>query len=268
MKKLKIGIIGCGAIGSAIAGSCGKELKDTVQLVSIYDIDSNKSRSLSKKLRKNISSQSSAHVFKIADLIIEAAGMSAVEDILKRAIKSKKDVMIMSVGGLLKCASLAKKARGMRIYAPSGAITGVDGLKASAIAGVESVEITTKKSPEGLKGAPYLIKNNIELDNLREEKIVFQGTAAEAVLGFPKNINVSATLSLAGIGPDKTRVKIIAVPGLRSNIHEVRISARSGIIKTITENVPSPDNPKTSYLASLSAIAMIKNIAGNVKIGT
>ena len=128
--------------------------------------------------------------------------------------------------------------------------------------------LTTRKPPEGLKGAPYVIRHNINLGKIKSEKVLFEGDAFRAMEGFPANINVAATLSLCGIGPGKTRVKIIASPSIKRNIHEIEVEGSFGKLVTRTENIPSPDNPKTSYMAILSAMATLDGILESVTIGT
>ncbi|NQT06252.1 MAG: DUF108 domain-containing protein, partial [Candidatus Omnitrophica bacterium] len=200
----------------------------------------------------------------------ESASAAAVPEILKKAINAGKDIMVMSVGGLVAdedLIGLAKKS-GSTLYIPSGAICGLDGVKAAAMKGIEEAILTTRKPPKGLKDAPYINKKAIDLDSLKSDKVIFDGTAQEAVREFPKNINVSAVLSLAGIGAKKTRVRIICSPGQKSNIHEIEVKGEFGKLTARTENVPSPNNPKTSFLAALSAIATLKGIVENIKIGT
>lgn len=160
------------------------------------------------------------------------------------------------------------REKNCRIYLPSGALTGLDGVKSAAVGRIDSVTLTTRKPPAGLSGAPYLAREGIDLSSLREEKVIFEGSAEEAVEGFPRNINVAATLSLAGIGVAKTRVRIIADPKISRNIHEIEVEGEFGRLISRTENLPSPSNPKTSLLAIFSAIATLKSLASPVRIGT
>jgi aspartate dehydrogenase len=176
----------------------------------------------------------------------------------------------MSVGGILGKENLFRLARqkNCHLYLPSGALAGLDGVKSAAAGSIDSVTLTTRKPPAGLRGAPYLVREDIDLDSLTEEKVVFEGTAEEAVQGFPRNINVAAALSLAGIGAAKTRVRIVADPKISRNVHEVEVKGEFGRLVSRTENLPSPSNPKTSFLAILSAMATLKAIVSPVRIGT
>ncbi len=269
-RKIKVGIIGCGTIGCEIAKACQSKFQNRFSLIAVCDIDVKKAYSLQKILKNNVKVLKINELVKKADLIIEAASAKISGEILEKAIKNKKDILIMSVGGILGKEQLLKRAfeKGIRVYIPSGAICGIDGLKAGAIGRIDSLSLTTRKPPSGLLGAPYLKEKKIDLDNITKETIIFDGYAQDAIKGFPQNVNVCAVLSLAGIGGDKTRVKIITSPDYTENIHEVEIRGSFGRIVTRTETVPSKTNPKTSELAILSAIATLKNIANSVRIGT
>ena len=142
---------------------------------------------------------------------------------------------------------------GCRLYVPSGAVAGLDGIKSAVIGEVAHVTHTTRKPQVGLEGAPYLVERGISLAGLKEEREVFSGSAREACRGFPANVNVTAAVSLAGIGPDQTRVKIFAVPGLVRNCHDIDVEGEFGKLHVHIENVPS-ENPKTGKLTALSII--------------
>lgn len=269
MKKT-IGIIGCGAIGSAIAWYAAEKLQNNIEKIYLCDTDSEKLKELAEKIECALAAENMEALIDASDLVIEAVSPKIVPDIIKAALEQRKDVMVMSVGGLLSDLGLLEKARekGTRILLPSGAIAGIDGLKAAKIGGLESVTITTRKSPKSIKGAPYLEENSIDVDAISGEEVVFEGTALEAIKGFPKNVNVSAILSIAGIGPEKTRVKIVVSPEYTKNTHEIEMVGAAGTIFTRAENVPSPQNPKTSYLAALAAMASLDGYFDTVRVGT
>ena len=266
MKKLKVGIIGYGAIGSEIAKACLAQLKDKVDLVAVFDIDQKKAALAGGKAA--VAKQED--LIKMADIVVEAASASISAKVLEGCIKAKKACMIMSVGGLLGHEELLKKAEeeSVRVYIPSGALCGIDGLKAASAGNIESVTLTTRKPPRGLTGAPYLKEKNIDLSDIKKETVVFEGTAIDAVKGFPQNVNVAAVLSLAGCGAKSTRVRIVTSPEYTTNTHEVEITGDFGRIITKTDNVPSKANPKTSAMAIFSAIATLEAAASSVRIGT
>jgi aspartate dehydrogenase len=270
-KKLKIGIIGCGTIGSQLAEAVEKRFSQQTELFALCDIDKVKAQGLKDRVSSGARVLSVSELIENCDLIIEAAQALVSFEIAEEALKLAKDVMVMSVGGILdgyeRLIGLAE-AKGGRIYLPSGALCGLDAVKSASMAKIDSVTLITRKPPKGLAGAPYLIKNNIDLTAINRETVVFEGNASEAVKGFPKNVNVCAVLSLAGIGAEKTKVKIVTSPDYKTNSHEIEVKGDFGKLAARTDNLPSPANPRTSYLASLSAIATLKNILGMVKIGT
>ncbi|MDO8536581.1 MAG: aspartate dehydrogenase [Candidatus Omnitrophota bacterium] len=270
MNKLKVGIIGCGTIGSEIARACQAKLKNSIDLVGICDLLNEKAELLQKTLKGKVPVLTLDDLISGSDLLVEAAGAKISVDLLKKAIDSKKDILIMSIGGLLGNESLLGKAEesGIKVYLPSGALCGIDGLKSASVGRIDSVTLTTRKPPQGLAGAPYVMKNNVDLSSIKKETVIFDGTASDAVEGFPQNINVAAILSLAGVGAANTRVRIVTSPEYTKNIHEVEIKGESGNITTRTENLPSKVNPRTSQLAVFSAIATLESIVKNVHIGT
>ena len=268
---IKVGIIGCGTIGWELAKACQKRFSGEVTLEALSDIDAVRARRLQKALKPRPVILSADQLVKRCDLIIEAASKQASYEVAKKALSLGKDVMLMSVGGILgKEKEIFEVARTHRccLYLPSGGVVGIDGLKAASIGKIYRVTLTTRKPPQGFEDSPYVLKHGIRLKNLKQEKILFEGNAFQAVKGFPKNINVSATLSLVGIGAKKTKVRIIASPQMLVNVHEVYVQGDFGSFYTRTENFPSEENPKTSRLAILSAVATLERILRNVKIGT
>ncbi len=269
---IKVGIIGCGTIGRELAKACQRKFSDEVTLEAISDAEPSHARKLQKELKKpKPKVYSYEELIKRCDLVIEAASKEAVYEVTKKALSAGKDVMVMSVGGILgREKEIFELARTHRccLYLPSGGVVGIDGLKAANVGKIHRVLLTTRKPPQGFEDAPYVIKHGIKLKGLKQEKVLFEGNAAEACKGFPKNINVSATLSLAAIGAKKTKVRIIASPHMLVNVHEVYVQGDFGSFYTRTENFPSEQNPKTSRLAILSAEATLERILRNVKIGT
>jgi len=272
MEKLKIGIVGGGAIGSSLAKEIVTNLRHSASLAAIYDIMPQKAQALSKQLTKNVKlcAENLDALIKKSDLVIEASCAKAAWEIARKSLSGGCKVMIMSVGGLVEHAdelfALAAKNR-TQAYFPSGAISGIDALKAANIAGVQKVVLTTRKHPNAFNGVEYVTKN-FKLLGLKKDKVLYSGSAARAVKYFPQNINVAAVLGLAAIGMRKTRVRIIASPRVKRNIHEVLIESKAAKIFTRTENILHPQNPKTSYLAVLSAIAALRQILQPIKIGT
>ncbi|MCD6319583.1 MAG: aspartate dehydrogenase [Candidatus Desulfofervidaceae bacterium] len=272
---VKIGLIGCGAIGTTIAKAVEKGLLNNFTITAIFDLCLERAKELNKILSSPpfIASTFNSFLQQPLDLVIEAASPKAVEEYAEEVLLNHNDLMIMSVGALLKNGLLKRleevaHKQGCRIYIPSGAIAGIDAIKAATLGGIEEVIITTRKRPESLKGAPYLEKKGIDLKTISSAILIYEGPAEEAVMFFPANVNVAAVLSLAGIGPKKTKVRVIADPHIDTNQHEIKVKGDFGEMVCLTANFPCPDNPKTSYLAALSAIKTLEETTKVVRIGT
>jgi len=273
---LKVALIGCGSIGSVLARAIDKGRAGEAELAWLYDLKPEKSEALAKKLRsKPRTARSAAEIYadKTVGLVIEAASQLAVEQYSLDILRSGKDLMVMSVGafaddGLLKEVRGAAEQSGHKIYIPSGAVLGIDGVKAAMVGGIDEAILTTRKPPDALTYSAYLSEHGINLTKLKEPRVVFEGSARKAVKAFPKSVNVAATLSLAGIGLDKTKVRLIADPSLDRNIHEIRVRGKAGEFVVEARNVPCPDTPKTSYLAAFSAIMTLRSITESIHIGT
>lgn len=268
---IKVGLVGCGTIGRELAYACQKRFADETTLEALADSDLSRAKKLQKALRPKPPILPLDVLVKRCDLVIEAASREAVPDVARKALSLGKDVMIMSAGGVLgrekEIYELARRHR-CCVYLPSGGVVGIDGLKAAHIGKIHRVTLTTRKPPQGFDDAPYVLRHGINLKNLKEERVLYEGDALRAVRGFPKNINVSAILSLAGIGAKRTKVRIIASPHMLVNIHEVYVVGDFGSFYTRTENFPAEQNPKTSRLAVLSAVATLERILKNIKLGT
>ncbi len=246
---------------------------DEVNHVLLFDQLSIKSRELASKVPKASSYGDCKEIILKSDLVIEAASQEAVKRYGHFILDNGKDLMIMSIGALQdfelyeRMVNLTKE-KGVNLYIPSGAVAGIDGLKSASVAQVDSVELTTLKHPSSLEGAEYFMEKGINVSNIKEKTILFEGAAKEAVKKFPKNINVSAALSLAGIGFERTIVRIVADPNITTNTHRLKVKGRFGRLSIELQNYPSITNPRTSYLAALSAIATLRKVVSGIWLGT
>jgi aspartate dehydrogenase len=263
-----IGIVGCGAIGRAIL-KAWEGGKLPVQVAGVTSRNEKSAREFLATLKEPPPYLDIDKLIDASDLVIEAAGGKIVADLAGKVFAAGRDLMVISVGALLDHPEIIENARrtGRLLFIPSGAIAGLDGIKSASMGMIDHVTITTRKPPGGLEGAPYLIEHNISLAGLKEEREVFSGSAREGCRGFPANVNVTAAVSLAGIGADRTRLRILAVPGLKRNCHDVEIEGEFGRLHIHVENVPS-ENPRTGKLTALSIIRSIQDAADNVRIGT
>ncbi|MDD4331907.1 MAG: aspartate dehydrogenase [Methanosarcinaceae archaeon] len=270
---LKVGIVGCGFIGGQICRALERGDID-MELYALCDATEEKALKLSSALKTcTPSCMELEKLVKAVDLVVECASQKAVKSVLPAALKAGCDVMVLSVGAFAapdlrtEIFELARQ-QNCKIYFPSGAVVGIDGLNSASAAEIFRVSLTTRKPPAGLFGAPFVLEQGIELEKLEEETLIFKGSASEAVRAFPANVNVAATLSLAGIGFERTEVQVIADPKLSRNVHEITVEGVFGKFTTRVENLPSPENPRTSYLAALSAVSTLKKLASPIKIGT
>lgn len=268
---LKIGLVGCGAIGTEIARAIDNKEIDA-DLVAVCDHNPDTATALIDILKKKPLKSNLDELVRLSDMVVEAASQRAVPAIARATLVKGRSLMIMSVGALAD-ANLYREIKklaaehGSKVYIPSGAISGLDGIKSASVGTIRKVTLTTTKNPKGLVGAPYLQEKNIDVSALKSPTLIFEGSAAEAVKAFPANVNVAATLCLAA-REGEVKVRIVADPKINVNRHEITVEGDFGQITTKVENVPSPKNPKTSYLAALSAIATLRSIVEPVKIGT
>lgn len=254
---MKVGILGCGAIANIITNFAA-EGKLGVDLNFFYDRDMERAENLASQVDGTVVLAIEDMLDQV-DLVIETASPQAVVEIVPQILERGKDVIVMSVGALMdpvlrdQLENIAKE-NNSRIYAPSGAIVGLDGIKAASIGKIREVSLITRKPPKSLG------------ITAQKEKVLYEGTAKDAVLKFPMNINVAAALSIA-CGKE-VNVKIIADPTVDRNSHEVHVVGDFGELKTTTENMRCAINPKTSVLAAYSAIKLLKSLNEHLRIGT
>jgi aspartate dehydrogenase len=263
----RVGIVGLGTIGRAVAGALAAGLPDCA-LAGATSRDRARAAAFLDTLPGRPPLLDLPQLVDRADLVVEAATQAALVEFGPRVLEAGRDLLVLSVGALLDHPGWVPLAasRGATIHAPSAAIAGLDGLKGAAVAGhLESVLMETRKPPRGLAGAPGVAGRDLE--NLRDETLVFEGSAREACRAFPANVNVVAAVSLAGLGPDRTRIRVYAVPGLTRNRHAVTAEGAFGRLRIELENVPS-DNPRTGKLSYLSTIAYLQNLTAPLRIGT
>lgn len=251
-----IGIAGCGAIANLIVSKLMSE--EGIEIKYFFDRDIERAENLAV-IANGIAVLNLEDMFDEVDLILEAASPAALESFALNVLESGTDLMTMSVGALMneefrsKMIKVATKTDS-KIYAPSGAIVGLDGIKAASIGNITEASLTTRKSPISL---------GREVD---EEEILFEGKASEAVKKFPVNINVAASLSIAcDMDID---VKIIVDPKVDRNVHEIVVKGDFGEFKTRSKNLPCEVNPKTSMLAAFSAIKLLKSFNERFSMGT
>jgi aspartate dehydrogenase len=267
---VKICVIGCGAIGTTIA----RAVDDMQEIETTYLTDRSQecATRLQEKTRKVQYVPDIVPILSEIRLVVEAASQDAARYYVPLALSAGVNVLIMSVGIFqdeefqTDTFRLAKR-KGAKIFLPSGAIGGIDALSAASLEEIEEVTLTTTKPPSAFGSNEYLESRGTDVSQIRVRTELFHGTAREAVKHFPQNINVAATISMAGIGFEKTMIRIVCDPQVKTNEHNLTAKGKFGELDVVTRNLPSPRNPKTSYLAALSAISAIRKISGNVWVG-
>lgn len=273
--RLRIGIIGCGAIGGFIARSVDRGAVPGVEVRALYDRNLYKSERLASELRcrpRVARSFEELLSFEDVDLVVEAASQEAVRMYALQVLRSGRDLMVMSVGALVDgrlLSGLRREAelRGRRVYLPSGAILGLDGLKAASQAGIRRVTLTSRKPPRAFEGYRYLEERGVDVRRVEKPTLIFEGPASQACRLFPASVNIASTVSIAGVGPEKTWVRIYVDPTVDRNVHELEVEGEFGRFTVKTFNLPTPSNPKTSFLAALSALSTLRSIVEPLRIG-
>ena len=271
---MRIGLLGGGAIGRLFLETLRQGALGEARVVAIAGrSDASRGKRLAAEFGIPFGVGIDALLAAKPSVVVEAASHDAVRDHVESLLANGISVIVLSGGALVDDALRARLERaaalnGALLYVPSGGIGGLDALKAASVAGLDEVNIAVTKPPVAWKGIPYVERLGIDLDRLEGPVTLFEGTAREGVPHFPANVNIAAVLSLAGVGFDRTRLKVVADPALRFNTHFIRMKGRTGTIDLRFESVPSPDNPKTAMLACYSALAAFRQFGSPIRYGT
>lgn len=268
MEPLRVAIAGLGTIGRAVARSLKTGVPGlTLAAVAVGQKD--KAHAWLEGEGITTSVVDAEELPEYAEILIEAAPSAVFERIVRPSIEAGKTTVVLSSGALLQRPALVDlaRAKGARLVLPSGALLGLDAVLAAAEGTIHQVEMISRKPPGSLAGAPHLTKYGIALEGLTAPLRVFSGTAREAVAGFPANVNVVATLSLAGIGPDRTSIEIWADPTVSRNCHKIKVDSDSARFTVETDILPS-ENPKTSRIVALSVVAALRKLTASLRVGT
>lgn len=257
---MNIGLIGAGAIAKYLLQEINAKEHKKLKVTSVLVRNEEKYQELEGKYDVQLYTELDEFLTSKIDIVVEAAGVKAVEQLLPEVVK-KKDSIVISVGALVDEALLGEiqqlaEEHQRTVHLPSGAIGGLDLLQNANVKSIKRVTLTTRKPAHSL----------IE-ERITEEKTIFEGKAKDAIKLFPKNINVSIVLSLAGLGIDDTTVRLIADPHIEKNIHQIDIEGEFGEASISVKNNPLPSNPKTSYLAAMSILGTLERLNQKVRIG-
>jgi aspartate dehydrogenase len=266
--NLRVAIAGLGPIGKKVAEALDRGI-DGLVLTAVSVQHPEKHRDWLGHLKTVPAVLPIEKLVDVADIVIECAPARLVRPIVAPFVTAGKTAIVLSAGALLENEDLIglAKQNGGQIVVPTGALIGLDAVTAAAVGEIHSVRMVTRKPVQGLAGAAYLIENNIDIEQITEPLRIFDGTAREAAKGFPANLNVAVALSLAGIGPDRTRLEIWADPALTRNVHRVEVESDSARFSMSIENIPS-ENPKTGRITALSVIAFLRKQRAPLRVGT
>jgi aspartate dehydrogenase len=263
-----VGLAGLGAVGLDVARRLEAGIPGlTLAAVAVRDADK-ACRNL-PRIGNGIALESAEKLAANCDLVVECLPPVLFRAIAISVIDRGKLFMPLSVGQLLEHWDLVARAKetGARILVPTGALIGLDAVRAAAEGTIHSVTMVTRKPPAGLEGAPYLVERGITLKGLNTARKVFDGSARDGARGFPANVNVAAALSLAGIGPDRTKLEIWADPAIDRNTHRIEVEADTARFSMSIEGIPSA-NPRTGRIVPLSTVAALRALVAELKVGT
>jgi aspartate dehydrogenase len=265
---IRVGVFGLGTIGRQVCRALDAGIEG-LSLSGAIARDQAKAEEFLRSLTRGALFGSTAELIASSDLVVEAATQSALRELAPQVLAAGRDLMVMSCGALLDRGDWVALAEqnGCRILVPSGGIAGLDAVKAARVGEVRRVAIESRKAPLKWAGAPYVEQHAIDLDAITRETVLFEGSSVEACSAFPANLNVVAALSMAGVGGERTAVRILAVPGLERNAHRITVEGEFGTLDVSIENIPS-ENPRTAKLAYLSAIAMLRELGATLRVGT
>jgi aspartate dehydrogenase len=266
--QLTIAIAGLGAIGLPVARALDAGQIPGLTLTAISIRDPAKTKHILTTFRTPPGIVTIDQLGAAADVVVECAPKHVFRAIAESALNRGRIFIPLSVGQLLDHIDLVDLAskHGGRILVPTGALLGLDAVRAVSEGTVTSVKIVTRKPPAGLKGAPHLVNNAISVDGLTAPLRVFAGSAREAIKGFPANVNVAVALSLAGIGPDKTQVEVWADPHSQRNT--IGVTSDSSDFTMTISGRPTAETPATGRITPLSALATLRRLTAPLVVGT
>jgi aspartate dehydrogenase len=272
-KSVRVAVLGAGTIARLVLAQSREGRLPGMQFVALCGRSrASRGAALGEEFKVPYVVGCAALLAQKPDAVLEAASHDAVREHLVALLDAGLPVIVLSAGALVdenlrRRVEQAASRSGGRLYVPSGGIGGLDALKAACEAGVDEVSIQVAKPPAAWQGIPYVEALGLDLMRLEQPRTLFEGSAREGVPHFPQNVNIAAVLSLAGLGADRTRLKVVADPGLKLNTHTIEVSGRTGRFTMVLENVPTPDNPKTSWLACASAVSALRSLAASVRYG-
>lgn len=265
----KVAIAGLGTIGLPVA----KALHAGIDGLQLAAVASGRAEAAKAKLAGagiDVPVLGDGELAAAAEIVVECAPAAVFREVAEPVLRAGRTLVTVSGAALLDAPDLIDLAEqsGGRIILATGALLGLDAVRAAAEGDIREVRMVSKKPPRSLKGAPFLAEHDIDVMALTEPTRLFEGSAREAARGFPANLNVAAALSLAGIGADATGLEVWADPTVTRNTHTIEVEADTARFSMTIENVPSAENPATGRITPLSVIAALRGLAAPLRVGS
>ncbi len=264
----RIGIAGLGAVGKTLARALDAGVPG-LTLAAVAARDAQAARDWLRQLSSPVEVVALDALADTCEVVVECAPAAVLRQLAEPALRAGRQLVVLSSGALLENFDLVEFARahGGQILVPTGALLGLDAVVAAAEGTIRSVRMVSRKPVEGFRGAPFLAANGIDIEGIREPLRIFSGKAREAATGFPANLNVAISLSLAGIGPDRTELEIWADPTITRNTHTITVDSDSASFTMTIQNIPT-ENPKTGRITAQSVIALLRKLGSPLAVGT
>ncbi len=268
-RRRKVAIAGFGTIGRAVAKGIQAQLPD-LELVALAGRDQAKAKAAAAQLAEPVPVMSVRELPNVAEVIVECVPAPAFREVAEPAIERGRTLVTVSGAALLDNMDVVEAARatGARIILATGALLGLDAVRAAAFGAIETARIVTRKPPKSLQHAKDVVERGLDLGALEEPLQLFEGTAREGARRYPANVNVAAALALAGSGPDHTRLEIWADPGVTRNTQRIFVESDCARMEMSIENVPSEENPGTGKITALSVLAALDTLTTPLRVGT
>jgi aspartate dehydrogenase len=270
---IRVAIAGLGAVGLPVADTL---LKGGISGMQLAAVSASSATSAAAKLQRlgsttQVPCLPATELATVADVIVEALPPTQFREVAEPTLAAGRTLVALSVTQVLKHHDLVALAasRGGRIVIPTGALCGLDAVRAAAEGGnVRSVVMETRKPPASLANAPFVVEQGLTLSDLAEPLRLYSGSVTDAAQRFPANVNVAVALALAGIGPDRTVYELWADPTVERNTHCFSVLSDESNFDVRIAGVPSATNPATGALTPLSTIATLRGLVDPLRVGT
>ena len=268
-QNIKVGVAGIGTIGLPLASWLDSGVKGLI-LTGVSAGNKDRARQSLKSFQEPVPVVGPVELANLCDVIVECALPGKFLEIAYPVLRAGRILIPLSTTSLLKNMELIDLAqeKGGRIIVPTGAILGLDAVRAVALGTVYSVTMITRKPPNGLKKAPFVIETGLDLDCIKEATLLYEGPVTDAAEKFPANVNVAVALALAGIGSDKTKYQVWADPGVSRNTHVIAVDSDTASFEMTITNIPSEENPATGKIVCLSVMETLRSLVTPFKVGT